>query len=88
MIGFTKSWAKELVGRGVSVNCVSPSLIGPTGMQAEMPAGFSTDSVSRIPMGRPATVDEAANIVCFLLSDEASFVTAACYDASGGRATY
>lgn len=88
VIGFTKSWAKEFAGRGVRVNCVSPSLIGATGMQAEMPAGFSTDSVSRIPMGRPATVDEVANIVCFLLSDEASFVTAACYDASGGRATY
>jgi 3-oxoacyl-[acyl-carrier protein] reductase len=88
VIGFTKSWAKELVGRGVRVNCVSPSLIDATGMQAEMPASFSTDSVSRIPMGRPAKVDEVANIVCFLLSDEASFVTAVCYDASGGRATY
>ena len=88
VIGFTKSWAKELVAHGIRVNCVSPSLIDATGMQSEMPASFSGDSVSRIPMGRPARVDEVANVVAFLLSDEASFVTAACYDISGGRATY
>ena len=88
VIGFTKSWAKELVAHGIRVNCVSPSLIGATGMQAEMPGNFSSDSVSRIPMGRPARTDEVANIVAFLLSDEASFVTAACYDVSGGRSTY
>ncbi len=88
VIGFTKSWAKELAGHGVRVNCVSPSLIEATGMQAEMPGSFSADSVSRIPMGRPASVEEVANVVCFLLSEDARFVTAACYDVSGGRATY
>ena len=88
VICFTKSWAKELVPFGVRVNCVSPSLIDSTGMQGEMPASFSGDSVGRIPMGRPARVEEVANVVAFLLSDEASFVTAACYDVSGGRATY
>lgn len=87
VICFTKSWAKELAPYGVRVNCVSPSLIDATGMQREMPASFSGDSVSRIPIGRPARVSEVANVVAFLLSDEASFVTAACYDVSGGRAT-
>jgi len=88
VIAFTKSWAKDLVAHGVRVNCVAPSLVGSTGMQGEMPDWFSSDSVGRIPMGRPATAAEVANVIAFLLSDEASFVTAACYDVSGGRAVY
>lgn len=88
VIGFTKSWGKELAPHGIRVNCISPSLIDATGMQNEMPASFGVDSVSRIPMGRPAHAVEVANIVSFLLSDEASFVTCACYDVSGGRASY
>lgn len=88
VIGFTKSWSKELAPHGVRVNCVSPSLIEATGMQGEMPDSFSKDSVSRIPMGRPARAEEVANVIAFLLSDDAGFVTGACYDVSGGRASY
>lgn len=88
VIGFTKSWAKELAPFGIRVNCVSPSLIEATGMKSQMPLSFTEDSVSRIPMGRPAQAEEVANVVRFLLSDDASFVTGACYDVSGGRASY
>jgi 2-dehydro-3-deoxy-L-rhamnonate dehydrogenase (NAD+) len=88
VIGFTKSWAKELAGHGIRANCVAPALIEATGMQGEMPREYARDSVSRIPLGRLARADEVANIVAFLLTDDASFVTGACYDVSGGRASY
>lgn len=88
VIGFTKSWAKELAPHGIRVNCISPSVIEATGMRGEMPDWFSKDSISRIPMGRAARAAEVANIIAFLLSDEASFVIGTCYDVSGGRASF
>ena len=44
--------------------------------------------LSKAPMGRFGTAEEVAEVVHFLASDAASFVTAQCYDVSGGRATY
>jgi 3-oxoacyl-[acyl-carrier protein] reductase len=88
VIGFTKSWAKELAPYGVRVNCVSPAIVEATGMKGEMPSWFTQDSIGRIPMGRAARAEEVANVIYFLLCDEASFVTGACYDVSGGRAVY
>lgn len=88
VIGVTKSWAKEFIPHGIRVNCVSPALVEATGMRNEMPDYISTDAAKKIPMKRLVRVDEVANVVSFLLSDEASFVTGACYDISGGRSNY
>jgi len=88
VIGMTKSWSKEVAQQGIRVNCVAPTLIGQSGMEAEMSQEFRDGSVSKIPMGRPARLDEISAVVAFLLSDEASFVTGQCYDVSGGRSVF
>lgn len=77
--------AKELAGRGIRVNAVSPGLIE-TEIHAK--AGMP-DRVHRmasgVPMGRAGTADEVARVVLWLLSDEASYVTGAIIPVGGGR---
>jgi 2-dehydro-3-deoxy-L-rhamnonate dehydrogenase (NAD+) len=87
VIGFTKSIGKELAREGIRVNCVAPAQIA-TPMLAQMTPEVVNTLLSKIPMARPGTVEEVASVVHFLCSDAASFVTAQCYDISGGRCTY
>jgi 3-oxoacyl-[acyl-carrier protein] reductase len=87
VIGFTKSIGKELATEGICVNAVSPAVVQTRILDQLTPeqVGYMTD---RIPMRRPGKPEEIACVVHFLASPECSFVTAQCYDASGGRATY
>jgi 3-oxoacyl-[acyl-carrier protein] reductase len=87
VIGFTKSVGKEVAKEGIRVNCVAPAQIA-TPMLEQMTPEVVNALLSKIPMGRPGTIDEVASVVHFLCSDAASFVTAQCYDISGGRCTY
>ena len=84
---FTKSLAKELLEHNIRVNCVAPALI-----DSPLLDGMEEDRVefltSKIPMGRLGRPEEVAATILFLVSDESTFATGACFDASGGRATY
>ncbi|MBB6052977.1 SDR family oxidoreductase [Armatimonas rosea] len=87
VIGFTKAVGKEVAKEGIRVNCVAPAQIA-TPMLEQMTPEVVGTLLSKIPMGRPGTIEEVASVVHFLCSDAASFVTAQCYDISGGRCTY
>jgi 2-dehydro-3-deoxy-L-rhamnonate dehydrogenase (NAD+) len=87
VIALTKSVAKELVGDGVVVNCITPAAIE-TPMFAQMTKEHIDFMLSKIPMGRFGTPQEVASLIVWLCSDEASFSTGAAFDISGGRATY
>src|SRR5215467_5208498 len=87
VIGFTKALGKELATTGVRVNCVAPAVIK-TELLAQVTEEFTRFMLSKIPMGRFGTVEEAAALVAWLASEDCSFSTGAVYDLSGGRATY
>jgi len=87
VIAFTKSLGKELATDGICVNAVAPAVVQTEILDQLTPAqvSYMTD---RIPMKRTGKPEEIAAVVHFLSSPDCSFVTAQCYDASGGRATY
>jgi 3-oxoacyl-[acyl-carrier protein] reductase len=87
IIAFTKALGKEVVADGIRVNCVAPGVVA-TPLLDQLPASATQVMLSKAPMGRFGTADEVAAVVQFLASDDASFVTSQCFDASGGRATY
>lgn len=87
ILGFTKALGKELATAGILVNAVTPAVFR-TAMLDQMPQSQIDYMVTKIPMGRVGEVDEVAALVCWLLSEECSFSTAATFDISGGRATY
>jgi 3-oxoacyl-[acyl-carrier protein] reductase len=87
VIAFTKSLAKEVALDGICVNSVTPAVIR-TKILDQLTQAQIDYMTDRIPMRRTGTPEEIAAVVHFLASPDCSFVTAQCYDASGGRATY
>ena len=87
MIALTKSLGKELAGRGVLVNCVTPAA-AKTDIFAQMSPAQIDYMLSKIPMGRFVEVREIAALACWLATEDCSFSTGATFDISGGRATY
>ncbi len=74
LIGFSKAVALEVASRGITVNVVAPGLIA-TDMTQALTDGARVDWESRIPLKRLGTPDDVAAAVCFLASNEASYIT-------------
>ncbi|MEZ4702613.1 MAG: SDR family NAD(P)-dependent oxidoreductase [Rhodothermales bacterium] len=87
VMGLVKGIGKEYAGTGVTVNGLAPAVIR-TPMNEDTAPEMLEYMASKIPMGRLGTVDEAAAISCWIVSEEASFNTGFVFDLSGGRATF
>lgn len=83
VIGFSKSAAKELASRGITVNAVAPGFIG-TDMTADLPESVKEKALSDIPLGRAGQPEDVANAVLFLASEQASYITGQVVHVDGG----
>lgn len=83
LIGFTKSLAQEVASRGITVNVVAPGMID-TDMTAALDDRAREALLGRIPVGRLGAPEEIAAAVCFLASDEASYITGQVLSVNGG----
>jgi len=87
VIGLTKSLGKELAGRGVIANALTPATFE-SSILSQLPRSQVDYMRGKIPMGRLGEVEESAAMVCFMASEECSFTTASTFDTSGGRTTF
>ena len=83
LIGLTKSSAKELAGRGITVNAVAPGFIE-TEMTKSMPEAAREEFLKRVLISRAGTPDDVAAAVLFLASDEAAYITGQVLTVDGG----
>ena len=83
LIGFSKSLAREVASRNVTVNVVAPGLIA-TDMTRAITDKAQADWAGQIPLGRIGTPEDVAAAVCFLASDEASYITGQVLAVNGG----
>ncbi len=83
VIGFTKSAARELAARGITVNAVAPGFIA-TDMTAAMPEKAKEATLAAIPLRRMGTPEDVANAVLFLVSDQAAYITGQVVKVDGG----
>jgi len=83
IIGLTKSMAKELGSRNITVNAVAPGYIT-TNMTNELNSKIKEKIKSSIPLGRLGTPDDVAKLVCFLASDDAGYISGQTFNVDGG----
>ena len=83
VIGFTKSLAREVAARGITVNAVAPGYID-TAMTRDLPDAVKEKFEDIIPMKKFGTPEDVANAVKFLLSDDAAYITGQVIGVNGG----
>ena len=83
VIGFTKTWSRELGPKGIRVNAVAPGFIA-TPILDTIPDKVIGDMASRVPLRRLGQPEEIASVYAFLASDDASYVNGAVIEVSGG----
>jgi 3-oxoacyl-[acyl-carrier protein] reductase len=86
LIGFSKSLAREVASRHITVNVVAPGLID-TDMTRALPPEVQAEWQSKVPLGRFGTPEDVAATVCFLASSEASYITGQVLAVNGGMYT-
>ena len=86
-MGLVKGVGKEYADTGITVNGLAPAVIA-TPMNKDTDPEMLKYMTAKIPMGRLGTVEEVAALVCWIVSNEATFNTGFIFDISGGRATY
>ena len=87
VICLSRVLAKELAKEGIRVNSIAPALIG-TDMVTSVPKPIIDHLLTKIPMGRMGTPEEVAQLILFLSSEKASFITGQCFNITGGRGDY
>ena len=83
LIGFAKALAREVASRRITVNVVAPGMVE-TDMTRAVNEKTQVDWAAQIPLGRLGRVDDVAAAVCFLASDEASYITGHVLAVNGG----
>jgi 3-oxoacyl-[acyl-carrier protein] reductase len=83
VIGFTKTWSRELGPKGIRVNAVAPGFVD-TPILSTIPDKVLQQMKEQVPLGRLARPEEIAAVYAFLASDDASYVNGAVIEVAGG----